>query len=171
LTREEEAQLGVFIEAGRALQAGRDALEASLGRRATLREAARAAGMAPHEHHVTWLAYVQARQALIQHNLRLVRHLAQPFAVCRVPMPDLMAAGTEGLMRAIDKFDFGRNLKFSTYASAWITSKLQRCVAEQARRGAAPPAALRRPRQRAALARGSHPLPAAGAHPPLRLLA
>lgn len=44
-----------------------------------------------------------------------------------------MTAGIEGLQRACDKWDFKHNLKFSTYATNWVISKMQRAIAEQAR--------------------------------------
>lgn len=80
--------------------------------------------------------YLQARRTLIQHNLRLVRKMVSTyFSKVSVPLPDLMHAGVEGLQRAIDKFDFSRRLKLSTYATPWVIAKMRHCTLQQASAG------------------------------------
>ncbi|HET8910755.1 MAG TPA: RNA polymerase sigma factor RpoD/SigA [Ktedonobacteraceae bacterium] len=71
----------------------------------------------------------QARQALIEANLRLVVSIAKKY-VSPVPLEDLIGEGNMGLMRATEKFDWRKGHKFSTYATWWIYQAVQRAVAE-----------------------------------------
>jgi RNA polymerase sigma factor (sigma-70 family) len=72
-----------------------------------------------------------ARQEMITRNLRLVISVAREFAHSGLPMTDLIQEGNIGLMRAVEKFDYQRNLKFSTYAIWWIKQAMRRAVFEQ----------------------------------------
>lgn len=74
----------------------------------------------------------RAKQELITHNLRLVISVAREFSQTGVPLPDLIQEGNIGLMRAVDKFDYRRQLRFSTYAVWWIKQAMHRAVYEQA---------------------------------------
>lgn len=74
----------------------------------------------------------QAKQELVLHNLRLVVHVAGMFRSTGVPLSDLIQDGNMGLMRAVDNFDYQRNLKFSTYAVWWIRQAIHRGKALQA---------------------------------------
>lgn len=73
----------------------------------------------------------QAKQEMITRNLRLVVSVAREFSHLGLPMTDLIQEGNIGLMRAVDKFDYRRNLKFSTYAIWWIKQAMRRAVFEQ----------------------------------------
>ncbi len=70
----------------------------------------------------------QARRQMIAANLRLVVHWARRYQDRGVDFADLVQEGTFGLMRAVDKFDWERGFRFSTYATWWIRQALQRAV-------------------------------------------
>jgi len=69
-----------------------------------------------------------ARREMIAANLRLVAHWARRYKDRGVDYADLIQEGTFGLMRAVDKFDWERGFRFSTYATWWIRQALQRAV-------------------------------------------
>jgi len=73
----------------------------------------------------------RARQELTTRNLRLVISVAREFTYTGLPLTDLIQEGNIGLMRAVEKFDYRRNLKFSTYAVWWIKQAIRRAVFEQ----------------------------------------
>ncbi len=70
----------------------------------------------------------EARRQMIAANLRLVVHWARRYQDRGVDFGDLVQEGTFGLMRAVDKFDWQRGFRFSTYATWWIRQALQRAV-------------------------------------------
>jgi RNA polymerase sigma factor (sigma-70 family) len=72
-----------------------------------------------------------AKQELTTRNLRLVISVAREFLHTGVPLTDLVQEGNIGLMRAVNKFDYQRNLKFSTYAVWWIKQAIRRAVYDQ----------------------------------------
>lgn len=74
-----------------------------------------------------------ARQAMIRGNLRLVVSVAKRYKHCGVPMLDLIQEGNLGLTRAVDKFDYQRGTKFSTYSVWWIRQSISRAVKQQRR--------------------------------------
>jgi RNA polymerase primary sigma factor len=75
----------------------------------------------------------RAKQRMITSNLRLVVSIAKKYRGHGVPFVDLIQEGTLGLVRAVEKFDWRRDLKFSTYATWWIRQAVQRAVANQSR--------------------------------------
>ncbi len=72
-----------------------------------------------------------AKQELTTRNLRLVISVAREFMHTGVALTDLVQEGNIGLMRAVNKFDYQRNLKFSTYAVWWIKQAIRRAVYDQ----------------------------------------
>jgi RNA polymerase primary sigma factor len=74
-----------------------------------------------------------ARQRLITANLRLVVSIARRFRDRGLPFPDLIQEGNMGLMRAVEKFDHTKRLKFSTYATWWIRQAVGRALADHGR--------------------------------------
>jgi RNA polymerase primary sigma factor len=75
----------------------------------------------------------QAKNEMIAGNLRLVVHWARRYQGRGVDLTDLVQEGTFGLMRAVEKFDWRRGFKFSTYATWWIRQALQRAVQSKGR--------------------------------------
>ena len=75
----------------------------------------------------------QARSRMIAANLRLVVHWARRYQGRGVDLVDLVQEGTFGLMRAVEKFEWRRGFKFSTYATWWIRQSLQRAVQAKGR--------------------------------------
>ncbi|MDQ4132692.1 MAG: sigma-70 family RNA polymerase sigma factor [Actinomycetota bacterium] len=120
LTREDEQHLGGTIEAGRraaAVLCGDRELTPE--RRADL-EATVAKGQC-------------AETKFIQANLRLVVSVAKRYQYSGLPLLDLVQEGNLGLMHALQKFDFSKGFKFSTYATWWIRQSITRAIANTGR--------------------------------------
>jgi len=75
----------------------------------------------------------QARSRLIEANLRLVIKIARAFANFDIPLIDLIQEGNMGLIKAAERFDYRRNVRFSTYASWWIKQAVTRSLVNSRR--------------------------------------
>jgi RNA polymerase sigma factor (sigma-70 family) len=122
-----EVELAKAIEAG--LYAESLLAEGRVGRRK---------GGAPKfatEAELEWIAE-QGRKAVtefINANLRLVVSIARKYGRAQMPMLDLIQEGNTGLIRAVEKFDYAKGYKFSTYATWWVRQAITRGIAQQAR--------------------------------------
>lgn len=75
----------------------------------------------------------KAREEMTQANLRLVVSIAKRYARSSMPLADAIQSGNIGLIRAVEKYDYTRGFKFSTYATWWIKQSIARAVAEETR--------------------------------------
>src|SRR6478609_3796072 len=122
-----EVELSKTIEAG--LLAEHLLAEGRVGRRK---------GGAPkyaNQDELEWLAAEGQRaiQRFIEANLRLVVSIARKYGRSQMPMLDLVQEGNTGLIRAVEKFDYAKGYKFSTYATWWVRQAITRGIAQQAR--------------------------------------
>ncbi len=122
-----EVELSKTIEAG--LFAERLLEEGRIGRRK---------GGAPgtaNQLELEWMASEGQRaiQHFINANLRLVVSIARKYGRSAMPMLDLIQEGNTGLIRAVEKFDYAKGYKFSTYATWWVRQAITRGIAQQAR--------------------------------------
>ena len=83
-----------------------------------------------------WAAYrrlLRTKNAFVQSNLRLVVGIARRFHRGRMPLADLIQEGNIGLIKAVERFDYRRGFRFSTYASWWIRHAISRALADKGR--------------------------------------
>lgn len=93
------------------------------------------APMSANEAELEWLAEEgrKAMDTFVNANLRLVVSIARKYGRAQMPMLDLIQEGNTGLIRAVEKFDYTKGYKFSTYATWWVRQAITRGVAQQAR--------------------------------------
>ena len=75
----------------------------------------------------------RAMQRFVQANLRLVVSVARKYGRAQMPLLDLVQEGNTGLIRAVEKFDYAKGFKFSTYATWWVRQAISRGIAQQGR--------------------------------------
>jgi len=121
LSMEEEQSLAKRIEAGRSakIELADEKSDLSTGKRNELRLLVREGE--------------QAWEHLVKANTRLVVSVAKKYMGRGVPFLDLIQEGNMGLMKAVEKFDYSRGFRFSTYATWWIRQSITRSIADQGR--------------------------------------
>ncbi len=118
LTAEDEVRLAKAIETGRKAEIALE-LESNPAKRRELGQLVRAGE--------------EARQTFIRANLRLVVSIAKRYGHARLPFLDLVQEGNLGLIRAVEKFEYRKGFKFSTYATWWIRQAITRAIADKSR--------------------------------------
>jgi RNA polymerase primary sigma factor len=89
----------------------------------------------------------EAKELMVNSNLRLVVSIAKHYRGQQLPLVDLVQEGMLGLIRAVEKFDWRRGLKFSTYATPWVRQAIERGIAYKARTIRVPVHVLQRERK------------------------
>jgi len=120
LTKDDEARLGALIEVGQKSRAELEGTEkVTPARKRQLRNAVRAAD--------------EAAEIFVNANLRLVVSIAKKYQASGLPLLDIVQEGNLGLIHAVEKFDYRKGFKFSTYATWWIRQAITRGIANSGR--------------------------------------
>ena len=137
LKHEEELSLATEVQRMLTLRRTRSGLEAELGREVKHDEMAEALGelgsLQEADVRRQLMLGERARERLMVCNLRLVLSIAKRYLGRGMQQEDLIQEGNLGLLRATEKFDPGRKLRFSTYATFWIRQGMTRAIADQSR--------------------------------------
>ncbi|MFG2722527.1 RNA polymerase sigma factor RpoD/SigA [Streptomyces sp. NPDC048416] len=125
-----EVELSQTIEAG---VYARQILDGAATSDAYAPGSSKAAGASREELEALYAAGERAKDLFIRSNLRLVVAVARRYPRAGLPLLDLIQEGNAGLVRAVEKFDYAKGFKFSTYATWWIRQAITRSIADQSR--------------------------------------
>ncbi|MFE5483779.1 RNA polymerase sigma factor RpoD/SigA [Streptomyces sp. NPDC056527] len=125
-----EVELSQTIEAG---VYARQILDGVVTSAAAAAGSSEAGGASREELEALYEAGERAKDLFIKSNLRLVVAVARRYPRSGLPLLDLIQEGNAGLVRAVEKFDYAKGFKFSTYATWWIRQAITRSIADQSR--------------------------------------
>ncbi|WP_328944199.1 sigma-70 family RNA polymerase sigma factor [Streptomyces sp. NBC_00250] len=125
-----EVELSQTIEAG---VYARQILDGAVTSAAAAAGSTEAGGASREELEALYEAGERAKDLFIKSNLRLVVAVARRYPRSGLPLLDLIQEGNAGLVRAVEKFDYAKGFKFSTYATWWIRQAITRSIADQSR--------------------------------------
>lgn len=133
LTPEQEVHLAVRVMAKELADKGKNAELLRLLQRSELAHMGRPKELTPMVLRRIESEGMEAKRHLIESNLRLVVSIAKKYNARGIPLADLIQEGNLGLIRAVEKFDWSKGFRFSTYATWWIRRAIARAIINQGR--------------------------------------
>jgi len=133
LTPEQEVHLAVRVMAKELADKGKSAELLRLLQRSELAHMGRPTELTPMVIRRIESEGIEAKRHLIESNLRLVVSIAKKYNARGIPLADLIQEGNLGLIRAVEKFDWSKGFRFSTYATWWIRRAIARAIINQGR--------------------------------------
>jgi len=133
LTPEQEVHLAVRVMAKELADKGKNAELLRLLQRSELAHMGRPTELTPLIIRRIESEGIEAKRHLIESNLRLVVSIAKKYNARGIPLADLIQEGNLGLIRAVEKFDWSKGFRFSTYATWWIRRAIARAIINQGR--------------------------------------
>jgi len=133
LKKSEEQEYGKAMRRMQRIEAALEKLRAQLGRAPGAAELAAELQLTEAQVAEAWERGRIARKELVRRNLRLVANVARKYVGRGISVEDLISEGTVGLRTAVERYEYERGYKFSTYAHWWIRQKISRAVADNGR--------------------------------------